>query len=62
MVRHRVSVGGVCALDHAAGVALDGDALAFALEVHRFDGVTPEVNTHDGTGSFRHGSLTKQKA
>ena len=62
MVGHRVGVGGVGALDHAAGVTLDGHPLALALKVHGFDGVTPEVNTHDGTGSFRHGSLTKQKA
>ena len=47
MVGHRVGIGGVGPGDDAAGVALEDHALAFALEMHGFEGVPSKVDAND---------------
>ena len=61
MVRQGIGVFGIGAGDDTAGVTLQDNARAFALQMHGFDRVTPQVDSYDGTRCFWHGFFLKQK-
>ena len=53
-MRQGVGILGVSAGGDPAGIPLEDDARTFALEVHGFEGVPPEVDAHNGARCFWH--------